>query len=79
MLDPRTDDPADQAGFRMSVEEVTIAMQKLTAAQRDVLSLRFGAELSVAEVANVPGKAEGTMKATQFQAVQALRQVLGQA
>lgn len=79
LLDPRTEDPADMAEFHLSVEEVTVAMQKLTDAQREVLSLRFGGELSVAEVANVLGKAEGTVKATQFQAVQALRQVLGQA
>lgn len=79
MLDPRTDDPADLAELTLSMEEVTVAMQRLTASQRDVLSLRFGGELSVAEVAKVLGKAEGTVKATQFQAVQALRQVLGQA
>lgn len=76
MLDPRIEDPADLAERNVSVEEVTAAMQRLSPAQRDVLSLRFGAELSVAEVAQVLGKAEGTVKATQFQAVQALRQLL---
>jgi RNA polymerase sigma-70 factor (ECF subfamily) len=78
LVDHGSVDPAEEAELHLTTEEVSVAMQRLSAAQRDVLSLRFGAELSVAEVARVLGKAEGTVKATQFQAVQALRSVLGQ-
>ena len=58
------------------LHDLVNAMGRLTQAQQEVLALRFGAELSVSEKAQALGKAEGTVKATQFQALQALRKIL---
>ena len=69
-------DPEHLAVRRVEIEELTIAAKKLTAAQQEVISLRFAAELSVAEVASVMGKSEGAVKALQHSAIIALRKVL---
>ena len=47
-------------------------LAKLTPAQRDVLTLRL-AGLKVREIAAIQGRAEGTVKALQFAAVQKMR------
>ena len=60
----------------MEIEQLTAAARQLTAAQREVISLRFGGELSVAEVARVMGKSEGAVKALQHSAIVALRKVM---
>ncbi|MBI2887370.1 MAG: sigma-70 family RNA polymerase sigma factor [Chloroflexi bacterium] len=73
---PAQDDPEQEVERSLAVQTVVHAMRRLTPAQQEVLSLRFGAGLSVAEAAKVLGKAEGTIKATQFQALQALRAML---
>ena len=52
------------------------ATQKLTAAQREVISLRFAGGLSVAEAAKVMGKSEGAVKALQHSAIINLRKAL---
>jgi RNA polymerase sigma-70 factor (ECF subfamily) len=70
------DDPAHTALGRVEIEEVAVAARKLTAAQREVISLRFASELSVAEVAKVMGKSEGAIKALQHSAIVALRKAL---
>jgi RNA polymerase sigma-70 factor (ECF subfamily) len=70
------DDPSETAELRLEVEELARATQKLTPAQREVISLRFAAELSVAEVARAMGKSEGAVKALQHSAIVALRKVL---
>jgi len=49
----------------------------LPEAQREVATLRFIAQLSIAEVAETLGKREGTVKALQFNATVSLRKVLG--
>ena len=54
----------------------SLATKKLTAAQQEVISLRFAGELSIAEVAGVMGKSEGAVKALQHSAIVALRKVL---
>ena len=69
-------DPEVQVERALSIAEVARGMEKLTQAQQEVLALRFGAELSVSETAKTLGKAEGTIKATQLQALQALRRIL---
>jgi len=48
----------------------------LTAAQQEVISLRFAAELSISECARAMGKSEGAVKALQHSAIVALRKVL---
>lgn len=58
------------------LQDLINAMGKLTHIQQEVISLRFSAGLSVSEAAHALGKAEGTIRATQFQAIKALRRIL---
>ena len=58
------------------IEELISNIEKLSPAQREVISLRFGAELSVAEAAKALGKNEGTVKALQYNGIAALRKML---
>ena len=61
---------------RQDVEQLLLATKKLTGAQREVISLRFASELSIAEVARIMGKSEGAVKALQHSAIVALRKTL---
>lgn len=70
------DDPEYIVEERISVEQLKVATKKLTPAQQEVISLRFAAELSIAEVAKIMGKSEGAIKALQHSAVINLRRVL---
>ena len=58
-------------------EELVEHIRKLSSAQREVISLRFGSELSVVEVAKVLGKSPGTVKALQYNGIVALRKMMG--
>ena len=69
-------DPQYEAARKMEVEEIVVATKKLTAAQREVISLRFAGELSIAEVAKAMGRSEGAVKALQHSAIVALRKAL---
>lgn len=60
----------------MEIEDITERIGKLSPAQREVISLRFGAEMPIAEVAAVLGKSQGTVKALQYNAVAALRKLI---
>jgi RNA polymerase sigma-70 factor (ECF subfamily) len=64
------------AEYRLDVEQLISATKRLTAAQREVISLRFAGELSVAQVAKIMGKSQGAVKALQHSAIVALRKVL---
>jgi RNA polymerase sigma-70 factor, ECF subfamily len=75
-LPDNADDPQQVMEQQVDVEEVKKATQKLTAAQQEVLSLRFTAELSIAQCAEIMGKREGAIKALQHSAVLALRKAL---
>ncbi|HEY86831.1 MAG TPA: sigma-70 family RNA polymerase sigma factor [Dehalococcoidia bacterium] len=68
--------PQREAEYRLDIEQLVSATKQLTAAQREVISLRFAGELSVAEVAKVMGKSQGAVKALQHSAIVALRKVL---
>jgi len=70
------EDPERAAVKKLEVEELSRATKKLTKLQQEVISLRFGGELSVAEVARAMGKSEGAVKALQHSAIVALRRVL---
>jgi len=59
-------------------ERVMQAVQKLTEAQKTVISLRFTSELPIAEVAKIMGKSEGAIKALQHEAIVSLRKLLGE-
>ena len=73
---PGGDDPEKATETKLTMEELARATQKLTEAQREVISLRFGGQLSIAECARTMGKSEGAVKALQHSAVAALRRVM---
>jgi RNA polymerase sigma-70 factor (ECF subfamily) len=75
-LQDNAEDPQHIMEQEVDVEQLNQATQKLTAAQQEVLSLRFAGELSIAECAKVMGKSEGAIKALQHSAVLALRKAL---
>jgi RNA polymerase sigma-70 factor (ECF subfamily) len=76
--------PVDSAGpdelveNRLALNEVMAAAQKLPDAQRQVIALRFGSGLSVAETALAMGKGEGNVKVIQHKAIAKLREMMGQ-
>lgn len=72
------DDPRHVAEQKIEIEEIIVATRGLTPAQQEVISLRFGGELSVAECARAMGKSEGAVKALQHSAIAALRKALGE-
>jgi RNA polymerase sigma-70 factor, ECF subfamily len=74
----QADDPRRTAEQKLEIEEVLAASKSLTKAQREVISLRFGGELSIAECAKSMGKSEGAIKALQHSAIAALRKSLGE-
>jgi RNA polymerase sigma-70 factor, ECF subfamily len=69
-------DPADIVDRKLTQESVKRAMQDLTEEQRHVLSLRFGSDLPIQEVARALGKSEGAVKQLQARAVAALARQL---
>ena len=64
---------------KLDIEQLISATRRLTEAQREVISLRFAGELSIAQVAKVMGKSEGAVKALQHSAILALRRTLSAA
>ncbi len=72
------DDPVLVAEASFEKGELMAALQKLSPAQREVITLRFASELSIAEVAKTLGKREGTIKALQFNGTAALRKILSE-
>jgi RNA polymerase sigma-70 factor, ECF subfamily len=70
------DDPARTIEQKLEMEELAAAAEKLTEAQREVISLRFAAQMPIAEVAKTMGKTEGAIKALQHSAVAALRRIM---
>ena len=71
------DDPAGRAVTHIAVGEVHEAMDELTDLQREVISLRFGAQLTIAETARAMNRTEQATKFLQHSALRALRRVLG--
>ena len=69
-------DPADIVEGRLTQERLNQAMQDLTEEQRHVLSLRFGADLPIQDVARTLGKSEGAVKQLQARAIAALTRKL---
>lgn len=71
-----TSDPGLKVERALDIEQLAAAIKRLTKAQQEVISLRFGGELSVAQVAKVMGKSEGAIKALQHSAIVSLRRLL---
>jgi RNA polymerase sigma-70 factor (ECF subfamily) len=69
-------DPALTTEQHMELMELKQTVDKLPPRERGVIALRFGAELSVSETARVIGKAEGTVKKLQHEAVVKLRKLM---
>jgi len=70
------EDPTKLAELNMAIDEMVKTLVLLTEAQREVIQLRFAAELSIAETARIMGKSEGAVKALQYSALVALRKHL---
>lgn len=70
------DDPQTITEQNMDIEMVLSATQRLTEAQREVISLRFTSQLPISEVAGIMGKNQGAIKALQHSAIAALRRLL---
>ena len=72
------DAPEEEVLEQVRFNEAVQAMDALTDLQRQVLHLRFAADLSIAEVAKVMRRKEGAVKFLQYSALRALRRVSGQ-
>jgi len=70
------EDPVAIIEQKFEVAELNAAIMELSPAQQEVISLRFIADLPIAEVARVLDKSEGTVKALQFNATMSLRKLL---
>jgi len=62
---------------KLTLERVRAALTQLTALQQQVIALRFGSGLSIAETAQVMSKSRGAVKNLQHKALVALRAQLG--
>jgi RNA polymerase sigma-70 factor (ECF subfamily) len=70
------DSPHATTERKVDIEELLAATKRLTEAQREVISLRFTSELSIAQVAKIMGKSQGAVKALQHSAIVALRRTM---
>lgn len=68
----------DHADAVVGRAEVIAALGRLPARQREVLVLRFYADLSVAETAAATGASEGTVKSYTSRALVRMRELLGE-
>lgn len=70
------EDPESVALARVEAIRLRAALGRLTPEQQEVVHLRFLEGLSVAEVAEITGRADGAVKALQFRALKSLARVL---
>ena len=75
-LASRDRDPQERVDIFSDLQELRVAMARLTDLQRQVISLRFGSDLSIAETAHVMNRNEGAVKALQHSAIRALRRLM---
>ena len=68
--------PAELAEQALTIEEVFVAVQALPTAQREVIQLRFGAGLSIAETAEALGKQQTNVKVLQHKGIKRLKELL---
>ncbi len=76
VADIEKSDPSRQLLTEESYHYLYLALDNLTDEQRDVVILRFIAQMRISEVAKRMGKSEGAIKALQFRALAALRREL---
>ncbi|MFC1865433.1 ECF subfamily RNA polymerase sigma factor, BldN family [Chloroflexota bacterium] len=70
------DNPHNITEKKMDIEKLMKAARELTAAQQDVIHLRFSGDLPIAQVSKIMGRSEGAVKALQHSAIVALRKIL---
>jgi RNA polymerase sigma-70 factor (ECF subfamily) len=68
--------PAEIAERTLTIEEVFAVVQALPAAQREVIQLRFGAGLSIAETAEALDKQQTNVKVLQHKGIKRLKELL---
>ena len=68
--------PQELTETKLRIEEAFEAVQQLPDAQREVILLRFGAGLTVAETAEALGKQQTNVKVLQHKGVRRLKQLL---
>jgi RNA polymerase sigma-70 factor (ECF subfamily) len=66
------DGPETSVGAQLDSEELHRTLTELTEEQRQVIQLRFLAEMSIHEVAQTLNRSEGAVKALQFRGMQSL-------
>jgi RNA polymerase sigma-70 factor, ECF subfamily len=71
--------PEETAALASEFAKLEHAMHELTPIQQEVIGYRFMAGLSAREIGQVIGKREGSVRAVQFRALQALRRSLADA
>jgi RNA polymerase sigma-70 factor (ECF subfamily) len=71
--------PAEMAELAMTVDEVFAAVELLPQAQREVILLRFGSGLSVAETAEALEKNQTNVKVLQHKGIKKLKELLAAA
>lgn len=68
--------PDDVIDLQIEMKSLQAAMQHLTGEQREVLTLKFLAEMDTAEIAKRMRKSEGAIRALQMRALQALARIM---
>ncbi|HEY8921116.1 MAG TPA: sigma-70 family RNA polymerase sigma factor [Candidatus Limnocylindria bacterium] len=68
--------PEESAELAMEFRRLETALEDLTPVQQEVIGYRFMAGLSAREIGLIIGKREGSVRALQFRALQALRRSL---
>ena len=69
-------DPDARIDMELTMGDVRKAMESLTDLQREAITLRFAAGLSVAETAKAMGKKDNAVKALQHAGLKKLRRTL---
>jgi len=69
-------EPSHLVEKQLSREQLLAAIEQLTDVQREIIALRFTAELTIAQVSRVLGISEGAVKARQHSALNALRRIM---
>jgi RNA polymerase sigma-70 factor (ECF subfamily) len=71
-------DPEDRALSKLEAADVAELLDRLSDAQRQVLQLRFAAELNVAETAHVMQRSVDAVKSLQYSALKTLRGLMAE-
>ena len=71
-----SDSPENETLLNIQREEIVAAMEHLTPAQREVVTLRFFGELTSKEVADVVKRSHGAVRELQSSAMKTLRKML---